>query len=64
MSEYETTVVDEAPAAPVAGAVAGVIGVSLVFWLVAILLGAGAAIGYRAPLDAEPPPRQADAGAA
>ena len=47
-----------------AGAVAGVIGVSLVFWLVAILLGAGAAIGYRAPLDAEPPPRRADAGAA
>jgi MFS family permease len=47
-----------------AGAVAGVTGVSLVFWLVAVLLGAGALIGYRAPLDAEPPPRRADAGAA
>lgn len=47
-----------------AGAVAGVTGVSLVFWLVAMLLFAGAAIGYRAPLDIEPPPRRAHAGAA
>ncbi|HEX2765380.1 MAG TPA: MFS transporter [Candidatus Limnocylindria bacterium] len=47
-----------------AGAVAGVTGVSLVFWLVAVLLFGGAIIGYRAPLDTEPPPRRADAGAA
>ena len=46
-----------------AGAVAGVLGVSLIFGLVAVLLFAGAAIGYRAPLDVEPPPRRADAGA-
>lgn len=46
------------------GAVAGVTGVSLIFWLIAILLAAGAVVGHRAPLDGEPPPRQGDAGAA
>jgi MFS family permease len=46
------------------GAVAGVTGVSLIFWLIAALLGAGAVVGYRAPLDTEPPPRRSDAGAA
>jgi MFS family permease len=45
------------------GAVAGVTGVSLIFWLIAALLGAGAVVGYRAPLDTEPPPRRSDAGA-
>lgn len=45
------------------GAVAGTTGVGVVYWLLAVLLGAGAIIGYRAPLDAPPPPR-IDAGVA
>ena len=46
------------------GAVAGATGVGLVFWLIAVLLGAGAVVGYRVQLDTEPPPRQEDTGAA
>jgi predicted MFS family arabinose efflux permease len=41
----------------IVGAVAGVGGVSLIFWMMASLLGAGALVGYRAPLDTAPPPR-------
>jgi MFS family permease len=39
------------------GAVAGTTGIGIVFWMLAALLGAGAIIGYRAPLDVPPPPR-------
>lgn len=48
----------------IVGAVAGATGVSLIFWLIAVLLGAGAVVGYGVRLDTEPPPRQEDAGAA
>ena len=48
----------------VVGAVAGAAGVSVIFWLMAGLLGVGAVVGYRVRLDAEPPPRQAGEGAA
>ena len=40
----------------VVGAVAGAAGVNVIFWMMAILLGAGAAVGRRAPLDVETPP--------
>lgn len=46
----------------VVGAVAGAAGVSLIFWLIAALLGVGAVVGYRVTLDAEPPPRQTGGG--
>lgn len=46
------------------GAVAGVSGVSLIFWLIAVLLGAGAVVGYRVQLDTEPPPSEEHTGAA
>lgn len=47
----------------VVGAVAGATGVNVIFWLLALLLGTGAVIGLRAPLDTPPPPRPIDAGA-
>jgi MFS family permease len=40
----------------VIGAVAGAAGVNVIFWVMAVLLGAGAAVGRRAPLDVEMPP--------
>lgn len=40
----------------VVGAVAGAAGVSVIFWLMALLLGAGAAVARRAPLDVVTPP--------
>ena len=45
------------------GALAGAAGVSIVFWVIAGVLGAGAVVGHRAPLEKAPPPRQPDTGA-
>jgi MFS family permease len=45
------------------GAIAGVSGVSVIFWIIAVVLAAGAVVGHRAPLDTAAPPRQMDAGA-
>lgn len=47
----------------VVGAIAGVTGVSLIFWIIAVVLAGGAIVGYRAPLDVPTPPRPVDAGA-
>jgi len=47
----------------VVGAIAGVSGVSLIFWIIAIVLAGGAVVGYRAPLDTAAPPRPVDVGA-
>ena len=38
------------------GAVAGAAGVNVIFWIMALLLGGGAIVGYRAPLDTDVPP--------
>ncbi len=38
------------------GAMAGATGISVVFWLMAALLGAGALVGHRAPLEVGAPP--------
>jgi MFS family permease len=35
----------------IVGGVAGAAGVNVIFWLMALLLGGGAIVGYRAPLD-------------